>query len=205
MNRIKELRKANNLTQKQVSEDTQIPQNTLSNYENGKREPSLFVWKAISEYFGVDVPYLQGETSEPRYKFNKHALNNGEGAVVESVDEIYQQFKNGDRDTNGVLGAETAKLVTNRDVDTTDWESYADFGKTVRSIFSIKEVNESLFKTISHLSNVLDTVISYDSLSDVEMKDVENNIKMLSDEITKKSVKNMEDRGHVFPVETENA
>lgn len=60
MNRLKEIRKSIGVSQKSVSEDLGIPQNTLSNYESGNRSPSLVVWQVLADYFGVTVPYLQG-------------------------------------------------------------------------------------------------------------------------------------------------
>ncbi len=34
--------------------------NTLSQYETGKREPKLETWQALADFFNVSVPYLQG-------------------------------------------------------------------------------------------------------------------------------------------------
>ncbi|MBM7616607.1 transcriptional regulator with XRE-family HTH domain [Weissella uvarum] len=62
MNRLKEVRKENGLTQKDVSEGAGIPTNTYSNYERGDREPKLQTWKKLAAYFDVDVGYLQGIT-----------------------------------------------------------------------------------------------------------------------------------------------
>ncbi|MCB5826621.1 helix-turn-helix domain-containing protein [Weissella cibaria] len=64
-NRLKELRKNKGITQKQMSKDLDIPQNTLSNYENGNRNPTVVTWNALADYFGVSVPYLRGEIDFP--------------------------------------------------------------------------------------------------------------------------------------------
>ena len=56
--RLKELRKAKGLTQKQVGNDLYIPQNTYSNYERGERTPPLVVLKVLADYFDVSVDYL---------------------------------------------------------------------------------------------------------------------------------------------------
>ena len=34
--------------------------NTLSQYETGKRHPKFEVWQKLADFFGVSVPYLQG-------------------------------------------------------------------------------------------------------------------------------------------------
>lgn len=59
-NRIKELRKKNNLTLKGLGKKVGLADNTLSQYETGKRHPKFEVWQKIADYFDVSVPYLQG-------------------------------------------------------------------------------------------------------------------------------------------------
>ena len=34
--------------------------NTLSQYETGKRHPKFEVWQKLADFFDVSVPYLQG-------------------------------------------------------------------------------------------------------------------------------------------------
>ena len=59
-NRIKQLRQKNHLTLKEVSQKVGMANNTLSQYETGKREPKLETWQKLADYFNVSVPYLQG-------------------------------------------------------------------------------------------------------------------------------------------------
>lgn len=59
-NKIKELRVKQELTQKQFSEQINIPVTTLAQYERGEREPKLATWQKLADFFSVDVPYLQG-------------------------------------------------------------------------------------------------------------------------------------------------
>lgn len=61
MNRIKELRTKKHLTLKELGEQLGMPNNTLSQYETGKREPKLETWQKLADYFNVSVPYLQGK------------------------------------------------------------------------------------------------------------------------------------------------
>ena len=63
MNRIKELRKEKGLTLVELSKKVQIPNNTLSQYENEKRNPKTETWQALADFFGVSVPYLRGATT----------------------------------------------------------------------------------------------------------------------------------------------
>ena len=60
MNRIKELRKENGLTLKQLGSHTQIPVSTLSSYEKGERNPKIDKLISLAKYFNVPVSYLQG-------------------------------------------------------------------------------------------------------------------------------------------------
>lgn len=81
-NRIKELRQKNNLTLKELGEKLGMANNTVSQYETGKREPKLATWQKLANFFKVSVPYIQG--IEPDYtvstddtkKVINQALNN---------------------------------------------------------------------------------------------------------------------------------
>ena len=65
-NRLKELRQKNNLTLKELGSKIGIPNNSLSQYENGRRQAKLEVWQKLADFFDVSVPYLQGfETQVP--------------------------------------------------------------------------------------------------------------------------------------------
>ena len=59
-NRIKELRQKNNLTLKELGQKVGMANNTLSQYETGKREPKLETWQKLAKFFDAPVPYLQG-------------------------------------------------------------------------------------------------------------------------------------------------
>ncbi|WP_251574580.1 helix-turn-helix domain-containing protein [Limosilactobacillus agrestimuris] len=59
-NRIAELRKEKGLTLQQVADAIGVGNNTISRYENGKREPKLETWLKLASFFDVPVPYLQG-------------------------------------------------------------------------------------------------------------------------------------------------
>lgn len=60
MLKIKELREEKGLMQKELGDIIGISQNTLSQYENGKREPDYETLKKIAEYFDVSTDYLLG-------------------------------------------------------------------------------------------------------------------------------------------------
>lgn len=68
MNRLKELRKNKNVSLAEVGKAVGVATNTISRYENGKREPKLEMWQKLANYFGVSVPYLQGIDEKPYSK-----------------------------------------------------------------------------------------------------------------------------------------
>lgn len=73
-NRIRELRKQNNLTMKQLGEELGLGESTISQYENGKREPDIKTLLRISEFFHVSVDYLLGHVSEPWFYLDNERI-----------------------------------------------------------------------------------------------------------------------------------
>lgn len=63
-NRIKELRKQNQLTQEDLAKIVGVAKLTISRWENGNRVPKIDMAKVLSDYFGVSVPYLLGYVDE---------------------------------------------------------------------------------------------------------------------------------------------
>lgn len=62
LNRLKELRQKNNLTLKQLGKKLNMLDSTLSQYENGKRNPKDEIWDKLASFFNVSVPYIKGLT-----------------------------------------------------------------------------------------------------------------------------------------------
>ena len=55
---LREIRKRRKLNQQKVAFDLNISRESLSYYENGKREPSLALLVEMSKYFNVSINYL---------------------------------------------------------------------------------------------------------------------------------------------------
>lgn len=72
--RIKELRKAKNITQIKLAMDLNTTQNTISRYETGEREPGIAELIRIADYFRVSVDYLIGRTDCPDMYPNHNSL-----------------------------------------------------------------------------------------------------------------------------------
>lgn len=55
---LKQVRKQRGWNQQKVAMDLHITRESLSYYENGKREPSLALLVEMSRYFNVSIHYL---------------------------------------------------------------------------------------------------------------------------------------------------
>ncbi len=75
MNRIKELREKSNITQFELAQYLNVTQNTISNYENGIREPDLAIIKKIAKYFNVTIDFLLATSEEDIILITKKDLN----------------------------------------------------------------------------------------------------------------------------------
>lgn len=67
MNRLREVRKKQGLTLKELSQQLKntgfnISPDTLGKYERAEREPKLETWQKLANFFDVPVSYLQGLT-----------------------------------------------------------------------------------------------------------------------------------------------
>lgn len=64
MNRIALLRKERNLKQKELGAIIGVAQNTVCNWENGKREPDHESLKELAAFFGCSIDYLLRRTDK---------------------------------------------------------------------------------------------------------------------------------------------
>ncbi len=64
---LKILRKQRHLNQQKIAIDLNISRETISYYENGKRNPDLQMLKLLSKYFNVSIDFLiNGKEFEKR-------------------------------------------------------------------------------------------------------------------------------------------
>lgn len=66
-NRIKELRLERGMTLKELGKALGVRDNTLSQYETGKRNPQYGFLEEVAEYFDVSVEYLTKDTDRRNY------------------------------------------------------------------------------------------------------------------------------------------
>ncbi len=60
---LKELRKQNKLTQKELGEKFGVKENTISYWENNLAQPSYEILKDISDFFNVSTDFLLGKST----------------------------------------------------------------------------------------------------------------------------------------------
>ena len=61
--RLKELRKAKNISQLKLAMDLNMNQNSISRYENEEREADYATLIKFADYFNVSIDYLLGRTN----------------------------------------------------------------------------------------------------------------------------------------------
>lgn len=91
--RIKELRKAKGLTQKQLAIATNISYSSIIDYENGRREPNSKAMVALESFFQVTGEYLRGNTNDidPLFKWEDSEIMD---AVQESLPPLLEKLMN---------------------------------------------------------------------------------------------------------------
>ena len=113
MNKIKELRKENNITVAELAKELGISQSMLTNYENGNGNPrDDSIWDRLSQLFGVSKSHVLGLTTDIDVVHRKKKFK----AVVDMSEPISIQVENqtdidiltkldllDDEDTNKVL------------------------------------------------------------------------------------------------------
>ena len=62
--RIFEIMKEKELTAYRVSKDTGISQASLADWRKGRSKPKIDKFQKLSEYFGVSIQYLTGESDQ---------------------------------------------------------------------------------------------------------------------------------------------
>ena len=65
MERLVNLRKERNLTQKQLAEGVKLSEIAIQNYESGRRKPAYDALLALADFFDVSLDYLVGRSEVP--------------------------------------------------------------------------------------------------------------------------------------------
>lgn len=66
--RLRELRSKKNYSQAALAKELFVSQQTIGNWESGKREPNFETAQKIADFFNVSTDYLLGRTDSHREK-----------------------------------------------------------------------------------------------------------------------------------------
>ena len=142
MNRIKELRQENKLSQIELANKVHASNQAISAYESGTREPKEPMWQALANFFNVSVDYLKG------YGYSKDY-------IYKLLDDAYKEPYTKDYEveppyTNPVLSAkeeiekycEQNKIRIPKDTDLDFWKTNFNFifkDKSVKRLLTTKD------------------------------------------------------------------
>ena len=65
--RLQQLRKKKGITQLKIALDLHFSQNSISQFENGKRHPDYKTLISFADYFDVSIDYLLQRTDDPHF------------------------------------------------------------------------------------------------------------------------------------------
>ena len=102
--RLKQLRKQQELTQEQLAEKIHISLHTVQRWESGKSLPAVDILLTLSQFFNVSTDYLTGVSNRKKSSNSKVAVKK---KVAETKNTIYYEFDGLDR-LLGVNGQTTS-------------------------------------------------------------------------------------------------
>lgn len=156
MNRLKELRKRDKITQVAFAKDNGIPLRTLQSWENGESQIKQEKAKQLADIFGVSVGYLLGYDDVPRELIDELELQ---------LDHVLTPTEKEDLENNPELRNHYLSIVRNRllynqrkEVEKTAQAFDKDFIRLLKeySIYlsdnQIEQIKE-LMKTMSDINN----------------------------------------------------
>lgn len=97
--RIKKIRKMQNLSQEDFGKPLNIAKSTISCYETGKRTPPIEVIEAISDIYNLDVNYILGND---HYEVAENSTEYGINMAIEEI-EFIKEIRNYTRVHNEII------------------------------------------------------------------------------------------------------
>lgn len=128
--RIKELRKENKLTMKELGNMLNLAESTISLYETGKREPDSYTIAKIAKTFNVSVDYLLGIEENSLESMSKLADNIIKGTRI------------------AVLGTIRAGIPNSAVEDVLDYEEITEEMARHGKHFALKIKGNSMFPNL---------------------------------------------------------
>lgn len=153
-NRIGELRKEKGMTLKQLAEKFELRDNTLSQYETGKRKPSVELLFLLADYFDVTIDYLLKLTDE---RVGKIKDIDEAFSVLKKIK--YGDLKLGDISTNNKI--EIAKLLI-------------EYKDKLEFINKNSKFDEDFENTINEVVNEIENFVNYTYDEDIFRLELKN-------------------------------
>lgn len=86
--RLKEIRQTRKLTQQQVADYLSVDRTTYTQYEMGKRMPSIETIKKLSRIYGCTTDYMLGQTDDPKYELRTDLPDALKKVGIEAVEML---------------------------------------------------------------------------------------------------------------------
>lgn len=161
--RIKELRKRIDKTQKELSEELNIPYRTIQRWESGENQIKNEKVKKLADYFSVSESYLLGYGSEVR------SLNSQTGQKIKQI-----------RLNKGMTLEEFGELFSASKGTVNNWEK----GRNLPNKENLLKIAQLANTTVEELTRNSDLVtltqVEFNRLKEIERK--YNEIKRLVDD-----------------------
>lgn len=118
-NRIKLLRKKNNMTQKQLSEKLGLTPKMISFYENGERIPPLDIVEKLVTIFSTSADYLIGLTSQNSATSNNNAIivNSPNIYISQQELKLLTTFKELNEDSQDIIIGKAKELLRDQRIE----------------------------------------------------------------------------------------
>lgn len=91
--KLRELRKENNMTQKDIANMFNIKEATVSAWEVGKAQPSIDTIIVLAQYFNVSTDYLLGFNQNDLNKMDKLKIACQENGILVGQDFTIEEFE----------------------------------------------------------------------------------------------------------------
>ena len=123
MNRLKELRKAKKLTQKELAEETDIPYRTLQRWENGESQIKPEKAEKLANFFDVSIAHLLGyEDNDFEKQIRIDTLND----IINHLHKTHISLFKTTNETAFWAGFEAAELIVQTQKEMLEFEDQED-------------------------------------------------------------------------------
>lgn len=157
--RIKELRKSDDMTQEQFGQRFGVVKSTVSLYESGKSTPNDELQKKICEYFNISLDYLHGRTNikEP---YSNESASPGSQKKENDKGFFFFFFFDEDHRLQNVFAKRIKTAIDDMGMTQEEFKEGISFGSEKAASF-LEGTGEPTADDLIELSRFLNTSIDY--------------------------------------------